>query len=151
MTCDQSVLRGSGLVSESHMTVDIEAVIFLSVDSGPDTGVTTPHNISESDQVILGGEDCVDLVAFSDLVIIEFLKIFAHSHGANGVAWIETIQVVASGIGGKEVASGETPSGTSNTDKSVYLVSKRGSEVERSGSGIHFTSLDDSSAEGNSH
>jgi hypothetical protein len=73
MTCDQSVLRGSGLVSEGHMTVDIEAVIFLSVDSGPDTGVTTPHNISESDQVVLGGEDCVDLVAFSDLIIIELL------------------------------------------------------------------------------
>ena len=89
------------MVSESHMAVDFEIVILLSVNSGPDAGITTPHNISESNQIILGREDCVDLVSFSDLVIVELLKIFAHSHGANSISWIETIEVVASGICGK--------------------------------------------------
>jgi hypothetical protein len=87
------------------VTVDFEAVILLSVHSGPDTRVPTPHNISEPDQIILGRVDRIYLVSFSDLIIVELLKILAHSHRANGIAGIETVEIVASSVSGKEIAS----------------------------------------------
>lgn len=151
MAGDKSVLSWCCLISECHMTVDFEAVVLLSVYSGPHTRVPTPHNITEPDQIILGRVDCIYLVSLSDLIIVELLKIFAHSHGADSIAGIETVEIVAGGVSGKEVASCETPGGTCNTDEGVYFVGEGGSQIERSRSGIHFTTLYDSSSKGNSH
>jgi hypothetical protein len=126
MAGNKTVLSWCCLISESHVTVDFEAVVLLSVDSGPHTRVATPHNIPEPNQIILCRVYSIYLVALSDLVIIKLLKIFAHSHRADSIAGIETIEIVAGGIGGEEVASSETPGGTCYADEGVYFVGEGG-------------------------
>ena len=83
------------------MAVYFKAVVLLSVNSRPDAGVTTPNNISESDQIVLSREDCIDLVSLSYLIVVELLKIFAHSHWSNGIPWIEAVEGVAGRVCGE--------------------------------------------------
>ncbi len=99
MTLNKGVLSGCRLIPERHVTIDLKAVVLLSVNSRPDASVATPNDISETYQVILGREDSINLVTLFNLVIIELLEIFAHSHGADRVARIKTIQGVTSGVG----------------------------------------------------
>lgn len=106
------------------MTRDVVVVVFICVSSGPVTGVAPPYEISVADQIILAREERINIVALLDLVVIELLQITTHSHGSNGIPRVETIELVAGGKHRYHVASCEAISGTSQADKSVYLVSK---------------------------
>ena len=126
------------------MTRDIVIVVFICVSSGPVTGVAAPNKVSIADQIILAGEKRVNIVTLLDLVVIQLLQITTHSHGSNGIPRVETIELVAGGKHWYHVASCEAISGTSQADKSVYLVGKRRSKVERGRCCCHLTTLDHS-------
>ena len=127
------------------MTRNVVIVVFIYVSSGPVTSVAPPYEISIANQIILAREERVNIVALLDLVVIQLLQITTHSHGSNGIARVETIELVAGGKHRYHVASCEAISGTSQADKSVYLVGKRRSKVERGRCCCHFTALDHSS------
>lgn len=127
------------------MTWDVVIVVFICVSSGPVTGVAAPNKVSIADQIILPREERVNIVALLDLVVIELLQVTTHSNGSNGIPRVETIKLVAGGKHRYHVASCEAISGTSQANKSVYLVSKGRSKVKRGRCCCHLTTLDHSS------
>ena len=89
------------------MARNVVIIVFIGVSSGPGTSVTTPHEVSKADQIILAREERIDIVSLLDLVVVELLQIPTHSHGSDGIPRIETIELVASGKHRQHVASCE--------------------------------------------
>ena len=96
MFCDKIELDRCRVVSQFHMTINVEVVHLLGIHCRPDTSISAVDDVSVADEVIHHGEEGVDVRPLSDLVVVKFCKISAHTHGPYSVAWVEAVEYVTS-------------------------------------------------------